>query len=288
VLFANIIAWAEEHSFSVSNYTFQSYANFFRSTRHTSSCSYPKRKKPIFFQFLKPLILFTNYFRLQYQVVYFFSKILFKIKFLRTLFPIISDQDFEKVFSLTEFNQDNFLKGNRFVFISGWKFREPSLTLKHRDKIKDFFSLTSQYQNQVSNLTKHARIGCELLVGLHVRRGDYAVWKGGKYFYELENYHNFMEQIITVFSDQNVGFLVCSNETLDTNIFCNFNITMSRSSAIVDLYSLSDCDLIIGPPSTYTQWASYFGGKPLCHVYSVNESITKDSFSVVNLDTIPG
>jgi hypothetical protein len=97
-----------------------------------------------------------------------------------------------------------------------------------------------------------------------------------------------MEQIITIFSDQNVGFLVCSNETLDTNIFCNFNITMSQSSAIVDLYSLSDCDLIIGPPSTYTQWASYFGGKPLCHIYSVNEPITKDSFSVVNLDTIPG
>jgi len=32
---------------------------------------------------------------------------------------------------------------------------------------------------------------------------------------------------------------------------------------VEDLYALAECDYIIGPPSTYTLWASFYGDTPL-------------------------
>jgi hypothetical protein len=31
---------------------------------------------------------------------------------------------------------------------------------------------------------------------------------------------------------------------------------------IEDLYALASCDYIIGPPSTFSQWASFYGNVP--------------------------
>jgi hypothetical protein len=38
---------------------------------------------------------------------------------------------------------------------------------------------------------------------------------------------------------------------------------MSRGSAVEDLYSLARCDYLLGPPSTFSLWASFYGNVPL-------------------------
>jgi hypothetical protein len=49
ILFANFIAFAEEHGWRVSNVTFHSYAEFFKATRRDIYCRYPvvKRKSAL-------------------------------------------------------------------------------------------------------------------------------------------------------------------------------------------------------------------------------------------------
>ena len=143
-------------------------------------------------------------------------------------------------------------------------------------------------QDRVCDVIKKARSKCNLLIGIHIRRGDYQYWQNGRYFYEVNEYTILMNQMVEMFKNQNVGFFICSNEKLDEANFSNFNYTVSDNEAVVDLYSLAKCDLILGPPSTFTQWASYFGESPLCHVYLINQEIRKDSFSLANIDIIPG
>ena len=45
VLFANVIAFAEEHGYEVLNPAFQTYAALFESTRDTLLCPYPPPRR---------------------------------------------------------------------------------------------------------------------------------------------------------------------------------------------------------------------------------------------------
>lgn len=51
------------------------------------------------------------------------------------------------------------------------------------------------------------------------------------------------------------------------------------NSAAMDLYSLSRCDYIIGPPSSFSRWASLMGHIPIYQIWNKNEEITEKSFS---------
>jgi hypothetical protein len=53
------------------------------------------------------------------------------------------------------------------------------------------------------------------------------------------------------------------------------------SAAILDLYTLSFCDRLVGPVSSYSRWASFIGEVPLCFLESKAQSFTEDSFSKI-------
>ena len=54
---------------------------------------------------------------------------------------------------------------------------------------------------------------------------------------------------------------------------------------MIDLYGLAACDYIIGPPSTYSHWASFWGKGPLRPLDSSDLQLKLGDFKrVVMLD----
>ncbi|MEA5612883.1 hypothetical protein VB671_09130 [Nodularia spumigena UHCC 0040] len=47
-----------------------------------------------------------------------------------------------------------------------------------------------------------------------------------------------------------------------------FTIYFSDDSPVIDLYTLSKCDYIVGPVSTFSEWAAFYGNKLLYHLSS--------------------
>ena len=43
-------------------------------------------------------------------------------------------------------------------------------------------------------------------------------------------------------------------------------------------------DYILGPPGTFSQWASFYGEKPLLHLFDSNDSVALEKFRVSYLD----
>lgn len=43
---------------------------------------------------------------------------------------------------------------------------------------------------------------------------------------------------------------------------------------------MSQCDYLIGPPSTFTGWASYIGNVPLKYIESKNIDFTLEDFKI--------
>jgi hypothetical protein len=141
--------------------------------------------------------------------------------------------------------------------------------------------ITDKAEAMIADIRKNA----DIVVGIHIRQGDYKTFKGGRYFYTLEEYHAFMLRIKKSFSDKHVVFFISSNESFSTDIFddCDCHrFSKEPSGDILDLHTLSLCDYIFGPWSTYSRWASFIGEKPLHYIKEKDEEIKEGDFSIVN------
>lgn len=137
---------------------------------------------------------------------------------------------------------------------------------KHADRLRHLFAPCDRVARAVKELMDTS--GKDIItVGVHLRRGDYATYLGGKYYYSQETYRSYMQQMLCLLTagttPRAVRFLLCSNERIEKADFSEFQIIRQKDGdMMVDLYALAQCDYIIGPPSTYSQWASFYGQRP--------------------------
>ncbi|HTE24092.1 alpha-1,2-fucosyltransferase [Flavitalea sp.] len=183
----------------------------------------------------------------------------------------------------TDLENIQIFKPSLFYFVSGWPYRTNRLVLKHQDRIRSFFRPKPVYQKQVNEFFKAKfQDQDELIIGVHIRRGDYKEFLNGLYYYEFTEYEKVMDQMVRLFSGRSIRFLICSNDTLNHSTFQNKNlkITFGPNHQILDLYCLSKCDFILGPPSTYSMWASFYGQVPLYKLTDMNKQVTSSDFQV--------
>ena len=124
----------------------------------------------------------------------------------------------------------------------------------------------------------------DMVVGVHIRRGDYATWNDGRFLYSLEEYHQFMLRVQKQYLNHRVSFFISSNEDFSLDIFerCQCRrFGREPSGAILDLYTLSLCDRIIGPFSSYSRWASFIGEVPLCFLETKDQQFSDKNFSKI-------
>lgn len=174
---------------------------------------------------------------------------------------------------------------NFLGFTKGWSTRTDKRYLAQTlPELKCIFRPKDEIMNKAERMIKEMRKDSDLVVGVHIRRGDYATWNEGRFFYELDEYHHFMLRIQELYKNQRVSFFISSNEDFKLNVFpdCQCKRFGKESSgAILDLYTLSLCDLIIGPFSSYSRWASFIGEVPLCFLETKDQQFNEDSFSKI-------
>lgn len=151
---------------------------------------------------------------------------------------------------------------------------------KHKSIVKEFFSPIPDIQQRVDACIRNNRERDTVLVGIHLRRGDYSKWAGGKYYYSDNALSELMEQMVKLLPERKVRFLMVSNESVDRRNFDKLDIGMGPGDPIGDLYSLAACDYIMGPPSTFSIWASFFGNAPLYTISDPLESLSIEKFTV--------
>lgn len=170
-------------------------------------------------------------------------------------------------------------------FIEGWESRLGNYEIveKHADIIRNIFCFNKQITNPIDEI--FSSLEDTIIIGIHIRRGDYKTWREGIYFYSDENYVSLMNQLkqqLSIITDRNIKFLLCSNEHINLLNFAKLDcFIIPETSGEKDLYALSKCSYIIGPPSTYSQWASFMGKVPMKFVMFPSEKIKLSDLSVV-------
>ena len=172
-----------------------------------------------------------------------------------------------------------------FGCTKGWQTRTDTRYLMQTlPELKHIFRPKDEIMNKAEGIIKEMKQTSNLVVGVHIRRGDYAIWNDGRFFYELEEYHQFMLRIKQLYKDHRVSFFISSNEDFSSEIFKDCECRrfgQEPSGAILDLYTLSLCDRIIGPFSSYSRWASFIGEVPLWLLETKDQQFAEENFSKI-------
>ncbi len=163
-------------------------------------------------------------------------------------------------------NEKNYIK-----IVNGWGFRENKLTKKYHKELKEIYTFNKKNLKRkakllVNYLEKLKKTG-KYLIGLHIRRNDYKLWNDGKFYFSDEFYEFVVKKIRLDFVNKNKDpfIVLVSDEKISSKIGVDF---ISYGSWKEDQIILQSCDILIGPPSTFTMWASYISQVPLIKLTS--------------------
>ena len=170
-------------------------------------------------------------------------------------------------------------------FVKGWHTRcDTCFIAEAKTEIQRLYHPRKEITDKAESLISQLKQQSDMVIGVHIRRGDYATWNDGKFYYSLEEYHTFMLRLQKFYKDKKIAFFISSNEDFPLDIFndCQcYRFNQEPSGAILDLYTLSICDRIIGPFSSYSRWASFIGEVPLCFLESKEQDFSEESFSKI-------
>ncbi|MDR2953935.1 MAG: alpha-1,2-fucosyltransferase [Prevotella sp.] len=169
--------------------------------------------------------------------------------------------------------------------IEGWSNRlgNQQMIVNQSNIIRDIFQFKKSTTKEVDQLFDDFT-NDYTLVGVHIRRGDYREWLNGKYYYSDAEYLSILIDIDKQLKlkGQKAKFLLCSNEKLNIHNFSDLDyFIIENSSGVKDLYALSRCSYMIGPPSSYSQWASFIGKVPLKFIMNKDDKIALLDFSII-------
>lgn len=255
-VFSHFIAYSLEHNYLLYNPAFHEYASLFRGSSKN-----------------RLRLLLDN---LNYRFSFYFARTIDKLKLNSAWVQVIYLDWDQKI------NLDTCEFKSRITFVQGWGYRSIEIMKKHRPYIRNFFIPASPNYEMIQK-HKEGRIPKnKVIVGVHIRHGDYQFFENGKYFYSIAQYRALMDSVVQLF-DQEVFFVICSNINFDESEMQGLQYQKGLGSVIGDLYILAACQYIIGPPSTFTGWSSFYGQVPLYHVYNTEEPFKLSNFQVFEI-----
>jgi len=80
---------------------------------------------------------------------------------------------------------------------------------------------------------------------------------------------------------------VCSDEPRRQDEFPGLPVGFGPGFPVGDLYALAQCDYILGTVSSFSQWASFYGNRPLFQVRDGKDHPELGKFRVSYLEDVP-
>jgi len=284
ILFANFIALAEEQGHRLINFTFHSYSELFEGTRENISCRYPRPKRRSWMDIIPGIAAALRKTRILYHVTRYASLLNERFPIFGNAVITLDELPGRRVTLLDGPEYQEKIRPAKIILVYGWRLRTPNLVKKHGDKIRAYFRPVEKFEMASCDAIEPLRRNADIVIGVHIRQGDYRGWQGGRYFFPTSRYAAWMCELAAQFPNRKVSFFVCSDEARSASEFPGLIVAFGTDSPVSDIYALARCDYILGTKSTFSQWASFYGEKPLLQVCSTDEPARLENFRVSYLD----
>lgn len=261
-LFANLLAYGRENNIHIVNLAFYEYKNIFPIFRLQQIPAHPPIHAPV--AWIWP---FRDH------------KWSYRLAAIIRMLPILRNRLIERDHSAAMDAISIFKLRERSYFMNTWSFRVKELLEKHGDEIRSYFTPDEAVLTLGALKVEKVRKKEGCVIGVHIRKGDYKNFEQGEHFYSYDEYADACRSILQC-SKTPLSFVICSNEPLDPDSFSEFDFVFAGGNAIEDLHTLASCDYIIGPPSTFSMWASFWGQKPLRFIRRTRKQYALEEFKM--------
>ena len=273
-LYAHWIAFALEKEVRLLNPAFAEYSLFFQGTADQRLGKFPKDQGAV-----SPSEAFREWIYWSNRAAYKLAKPLAISKNSGIRVAKAQSSKFIQTDSLlNDFLQESW----NILFTQGLHFYSPGeWFVRHGDKIRSFLEPLNVYQEKATQLVTKLKSQTDVLVGVHLRQTDYKEFVGGRFFYSLEQYLMKMLEIRDLYHPRRCSFLICSDVQWEGNPKQGLAYFSGPGTLVGDLMALSKCDLILGPPSTFSGWAAWYGKVPIHFLENPTISLALDSFQIL-------
>jgi hypothetical protein len=158
---------------------------------------------------------------------------------------------------------DGLVRSRHLLFLSGFYFAAPASLLRHQQEIVTALTPPTEVLDPVRNAIDRCRQRADIRIGVHMRRTDYRIFCDGLLFYTDAEFCAVMQHLAERLRPQTVCFHLVSDEPIDPAAFKGLRIEIHHGTPIEDMFALASCNYIIGPNSTFSHWASFWGSVPL-------------------------
>ena len=244
--FAHLIASAAEYGWVLRNAAFSEFSEFFEGTR----------RHPVKDEMQIPGVMSRSV-----SVVGVVEEARYRILRKLKWQPCISLDD-NQTCDLSDPTVRQTIESRRSTQLAGLYFYNSVAFARHADFVRQYFRPVQSVRQLISQCLLSARAGADVVVGVHIRHGDYQTFCNGIMYYTFAEYAALMRLVEALFPGQRVSFLICSNSTPPAEEFQNLRVHQGPGHTVGDVYALAECDYIMGPPSTYSEWASFYGQVP--------------------------
>lgn len=273
-LYAHWLAFALEKEVRLLNPAFAEYSLFFQGTADQRWGKFPKDPEAV-----SPSEASRDWIYWSNRAAYKLAKPLAISKNAGLRVAKAQSSKFIQTDSLwNEFIEESW----NILFTQGLHFYSPGeWFVRHGDKIRSFLAPANGYQEKATQLVTQIKSRADVLVGVHLRQTDYQEFVGGRFFYSLNQYLMKMLEIREVYHPRSCAFLICSDVSWEGSLKQDLQCFSGPGTVIGDLIALSKCDLILGPPSTFSGWAAWHGKVPIHFLENPTISLSLDSFQIL-------
>lgn len=269
-VFANAVACGLETSHRVMNPAFRGWSSQFEGTRGDHLGAFPRRHRA----------LLGGRFAARVAASLSFRFLRLARRGMRAGPLLAMSLEWPQCCTLDTPSMRDAFRRHRLVLIKGWLFRDPAGVARHSEVLRQFFRPIEPLRTEADRVVAQCRQNGEVLVGVHVRHGDYQGFMGGRYFYPFDTYIALMRKVSQFVRPKIATFLVCSDEPQNSAQAADLTVTLSAMGPVQDLWALSRCDLMLGPPSTFSAWAAFLGSVPLWEIADPQQEPAPDGFRI--------
>jgi len=273
-LYAHLLAFALEKDLRLLNPAFAEYSLFFQGTADQRWGKFPKDQDTV-----SPSETSREWIYWSNRAAYKLAKPLAISNNAGIRVAKAQSSKFIQTDSLwNDFIQESW----NILFTQGLHFYSPGeWFLRHGDTIRSFLAPLNCYQEKAIQFVTQIKLQTDVLVGVHLRQTDYQEFVGGRFFYSLNQYLMKMLEIRRLHHPRSCTFLICSDVSWQEGLKQDLKCFSGPRTVIGDLIALSKCDLILGPPSTFSGWAAWYGKVPIHFLENPTISLALDSFEIL-------
>ncbi len=177
-------------------------------------------------------------------------------------------------------HEEQMMLNHKMIVAIGWYARWYDLFIKYKSEILQLFAFKEDVERKTADVLGQDKV---LRLGVHIRRGDYATFYGGRFLYSDEQYIHIIQQFYSLHRGEKLTVYICGNDPeIQQDLYRQqlpmCNVVFPNGNPAEDLCLLSHCDYLIGAPSTFSLVAAMYHDLPLYWIENPTKILTTKSF----------